>query len=127
MRLSGPEKKQQREGAKMVQKTVVVMTDDLTGGAATQTIHFSLDNLDYEIDLNDKNAEALRTDFDKYIEAGRKHKLEAGAARARRGTARAASAVDTAAVREWARANGQEVSGRGRVSKKIIEAYLAAN
>jgi hypothetical protein len=35
--------------------------------------------------------------------------------------------VDTAAVREWARENGHEVSERGRVSKKIIDAYLAAN
>jgi hypothetical protein len=56
----------------MAQKTVVVMTDDLTGGEASQTIHFSLDSSDYVIDLNDKNAAALRSDFDKYIEAGRK-------------------------------------------------------
>ncbi|MGH8303199.1 MAG: Lsr2 family DNA-binding protein [Steroidobacteraceae bacterium] len=35
--------------------------------------------------------------------------------------------MDTAAVREWARANGFEVSERGRVSKKIIEAYGEAN
>lgn len=112
----------------MAQKTVVVMTDDLTGGEASQTIHFSLDNVDYVIDLNDKNAAAMRAEFEKYTEAGRKHKLEAAGARARRGaTPRAGSAVDTAAVREWARANGQEVSERGRVSKKIIDAYLAAN
>ncbi|HEU5332047.1 MAG TPA: Lsr2 family protein [Actinocrinis sp.] len=116
------------KGTVVAQKTVVVMTDDLTGGDATQTIHFSLDSSEYVIDLNDKNAAALRADFEKYIEAGRKHKAEAGAAaRARRGAAaRPASGVDTAAVREWARANGHEVSERGRVSKKIIEAYLQA-
>jgi hypothetical protein len=112
----------------MAQKTVVVMTDDLTGGDASQTIHFSLDSADYVIDLNDKNAAALRADFEKYIEAGRKHRAEAGAARAKRGgVVRPSSAVDTAAVREWARANGHEVSERGRVSKKIIEAFQAAN
>jgi hypothetical protein len=111
----------------MAQKTVVVMTDDLTGGDASQTIHFSLDNAEYVIDLNDKNAAALRADFDKYIEAGRKHRGEAGAAKPKRGAARPTSAVDTAAVREWARANGHEVSERGRVSKKIIEAFQAAN
>ena len=116
------------KGTVVAQKTVVVMTDDLTGGDATQTIHFSLDNSEYVIDLNDKNAAALRSDFEKYIEAGRKHKAEAGAARPRRGAAaRPASGVDTAVVREWARSNGHEVSERGRVSKKIIEAYLAAN
>ena len=112
----------------MAQKTVVVMTDDLTGGEASQTIHFSLDNNDYVIDLNDKNAAALRADLDKYIEAGRKHRADAGSAKPKRGAVRGpASGVDTAAVREWARENGHEVSERGRVSKKIIEAYVAAN
>lgn len=113
----------------MAQKTVVVMTDDLTGGEASQTIHFSLDNNDYVIDLNDKNAAALRADFDKYIEAGRKHRADGGAAKVKRGVVRgpATTGVDTAAVREWARSNGHEVSERGRVSKKIIEAYVAAN
>jgi hypothetical protein len=112
----------------MAQKTVVVMTDDLTGGEASQTIHFSLDSSDYVIDLNDKNAAALRAEFDKYIEAGRRHRGESGAAKPKRGAVRGpASGVDTAAVREWARANGHEVSERGRVSKKIIEAYGAAN
>jgi hypothetical protein len=112
----------------MAQKTVVVMTDDLSGGDASQTIHFSLDNTDYVIDLNDKNAAALRADFEKYIEAGRRFRGEGGgAAKPKRGAVRAASGVDTAAVREWARANGHEVSERGRVSKKIIEAYAAAN
>jgi hypothetical protein len=101
------------------------MTDDLTDGAASQTIHFSLDNVDYVIDLNDKNAAALRANFEKYIEAGRKHKAEPRA-RGRRAATRSASVPDTAAVREWARANGQKVSERGRVSKKIIDAYLAA-
>jgi hypothetical protein len=117
------------KGTMVAQKTVVVMTDDLTGGDATQTIHFSLDNNEYVIDLNDKNAAALRADFDKYIEAGRKHRADAGSARPRRGAAvrGPASGVDTAAVREWARDNGHEVSERGRVSKKIIDAYLAAS
>ena len=112
----------------MARKTVVLMEDDLSGGDASQTIHFSLDNADYVIDLNDKNAAAMRADFQKYIDAGRKHKAEVGAARSRRGAARPASPdVDTAAVREWARAQGHDVSGRGRVSKKLIDAYLAAN
>ena len=112
----------------MAQKTVVVMTDDLSGGDATQTIHFSLDNTDYVIDLNDKNAAALRSDFEKYIDAGRKHRTDGAAARPKRGVVRGpASGVDTAAVREWARANGHEVSERGRVSKKIIDAFAAAN
>ncbi|MBS2965613.1 Lsr2 family protein [Actinocrinis puniceicyclus] len=103
------------------------MTDDLTGGEATQTIHFSLDNTDYVIDLNDKNAAALRSDFEKYIEAGRRHRADGSAAKAKRTAVRGpSSGVDTAVVREWARANGYEVSERGRVSKKIIDAFVTA-
>ena len=30
-------------------------------------------------------------------------------------------------VREWARANGHEVSDRGRISKSVMQAYQAAN
>jgi hypothetical protein len=111
----------------MAQRTVVVMTDDLTGGDATQTILFSLDNADYVIDLNDKNAAELRADFEKYVEAARTHVAESVSGRPRRGKGRAPVAEpDTAAVREWARANGFDVSDRGRVSSKIREAFLAA-
>ncbi|WP_345134066.1 Lsr2 family DNA-binding protein [Microbacterium laevaniformans] len=55
--------------------------------------------------------------------------LSAPAAGARRGTsrsARKASGVDLAAVREWARANGHTVSERGRVPAAVLEAYAAA-
>lgn len=109
----------------MAQRTVVVMTDDLTGGEATQTVHFSLDSSDYVIDLNDKNAAGLRADFDKYVEVARLYKPATSGSRGR-GKAKAAE-PDTAAVREWARDNGFEVSDRGRVSSKIRDAYLAAN
>ena len=30
---------------------------------------------------------------------------------------------DTAAIREWANANGLEVSARGRISSTVLEAY----
>jgi len=33
----------------------------------------------------------------------------------------------TAAIRAWARANGHQVSDRGRIPKSVIEAYQAAH
>jgi hypothetical protein len=33
----------------------------------------------------------------------------------------------TAAIRGWARANGHQVSDRGRISKSVMDAYQAAN
>ena len=110
----------------MAQYTVVQMKDDLDGTEAQQTIYFSLDNRDYVIDLNDKNAAAFRAQFAQYIEAGRKPDNAAAAAKPRRAARGAAVEPDPSAVREWARANGYEVSERGRVSLKIIEAYRAA-
>jgi hypothetical protein len=110
----------------MAQRTVVMMTDDLDGTEAQQTIYFSLDNRDYVIDLNDKNAAAFRAQFEQYIEAGRKHD-SAASARPRRAVRGAAAEPDPSAVREWARANGHEVSERGRVSLKIIDAYRASH
>jgi hypothetical protein len=34
---------------------------------------------------------------------------------------------ETAAIREWAREHGHQVSDRGRIPKSIIEAYQAAS
>ena len=44
----------------MAQKVHIVLEDDLDGSDATQTVSFGLDGTSYEIDLNDKNAAALR-------------------------------------------------------------------
>jgi nucleoid-associated protein Lsr2 len=47
---------------------------------------------------------------------------KAAAAKTRR---RSRGALDTAAVREWARANGHTVSDRGRIPGHILEAFSA--
>jgi Lsr2 len=53
-------------------KTVIVkLTDDIDGGDADETIHFSLDGKSYEIDVNPRNAAQLRAAFTPYMEKGR--------------------------------------------------------
>ena len=53
-------------------KTVIVkLTDDIDGGDADETIHFSLDGKSYEIDVNARNAAQLRAAFTPFIEKGR--------------------------------------------------------
>ena len=37
-----------------------------------------------------------------------------------------ANELDTKTIREWAEQNGHQVSHRGRLSRKIIEAFRAA-
>jgi len=56
----------------LAKTTVVQMTDDIDGSEASQSLHFSLDGLAYEIDLNDDNAESLRSKLGAYIGAARK-------------------------------------------------------
>lgn len=105
----------------MAQKVSVVMTDDLDGSDATETIHFSLDGTNYEIDLNAKNAAALRKALEKYTEAGRKVR---GASA--RGRAKSSSDVDPKAVRAWAASHKIDVPARGRIPGSVIEKYKAA-
>ncbi len=51
--------------------------------------------------------------------------------RASRGTSRPSSGgsdrEEVQRIREWARANGHQVSERGRLSSSVLEAYRAAN
>jgi len=74
------------------------------------------------IDLSDENAEAFRQAIAPYIEAGRR----VTSARAKTPRARSGGR-NTKAVREWARANGYDVSDRGRIPADIMDAYAAAN
>ena len=40
----------------MAQKVQVILVDDIDGGAADETVSFSLDGVSYEIDLSTTNA-----------------------------------------------------------------------
>lgn len=104
----------------MAQKVQVVLTDDIDGSEATQTVKFGWLGAEYEIDLNDKNYAAFEKAIGRYLAAARR---TGGRTRTAK---RAASAVDLASVRAWARDQGFEVSDRGRVSAAILEAYKAA-
>lgn len=109
----------------MSQKIQIILEDDIDGGAADETVTFALDGTAYEIDLSAKNAAALRDAFAPFVGAGRKAgRSRAGTRQRRAGGGRPA---DLAAVREWARATGYQVSDRGRISAQIQEAYEAAH
>ncbi|MFC7979528.1 Lsr2 family protein [Streptomyces cinereoruber] len=109
----------------MAQKVEVTLVDDLDGSTADQTVLFALDGKTYEIDLSDANAEKLREALAPYLGAGRK--VSGGRATVRRMGAAKGGGQDSAAIREWARSNGHEVSDRGRVPAEVRKAYEAAN
>lgn len=110
----------------MAQKIHVVLEDDLDGSEASETVSFGLDGTTYEIDLNEKNAAALRDALATYVGHGRK---VGNAPRRGRKSAGPASASGPSAreIRDWARANGHDVPERGRVSGEVREAYEAAH
>ena len=108
----------------MAQKVHIVLEDDLDGSDATQTVSFGLDGTSYEIDLNDKNAGALRDALATYVGHGRK---VTGSRRGRRSSASSNSAHSAKEIRDWARSNGHKVPERGRIPSSVREAFEAAH
>lgn len=102
-------------------ETITTYTDDLDGSEATATVRFALDGRAYEIDLNDKNATALRKALDKWVEHARRDRTGKVAVKPK-----VERDYDLAAVREWADTNGIEVSRRGRIPAEVIDKYRAA-
>lgn len=116
------------EGRVMAKKVTVTLVDDFDGeGAADETVEFGIDGVSYEIDLSAKNATKLRNDLKQWVEAGRR---VGGRRRGRAvGTGRGRAAIDreqSAAIRDWARRNGHNVSTRGRIPADVIDAFHAA-
>ena len=101
----------------MATKVLTTLQDEIDGSKATQTIRFSLDGIEYEIDVSDRNANRLRNSMHDFIAHGRK----VGGGRARKSAS--SGQVDTKAVRKWAKANGIEVSSRGRIPAEVVERY----
>jgi len=112
----------------MAQKTQVILTDDIDGSEATQTVTFSFQGTSYEIDLNDEHAASIEESFSEWTANARK--VGGGRPSGRSTSGRASSSPkrgDLDAVRSWARENGHQVSDRGRISGKVLEAYDAAH
>ncbi len=108
----------------MARETIIRITDDIDGTEAVESIHFGFRGTNYDIDLNAKNVAAMEKSFEKWIQHGQRSESIGGRSRSRRATA--ANKDQTAAVREWAKANGYKVSDRGRIAAEVREAYNAS-
>src|ERR1700712_2707784 len=99
----------------MAVHTRTFTVDDIDGsdGATAQT--FSLNGIEYTIDLSQTNAKKLESALAPFIErATRVGGRRKGHPRPR---------TDLAAIREWAHGQGIEVSDRGRVAASIVASY----
>ena len=122
----------------MATMTTVTLVDDLDGSEASESVSFALDGASYEIDLSDDNAGKLRDALAGFVAGarrvdggrrgpGRPKATAPKAGKAPRGPRTAPDREQTAAIREWARGNGFEVSERGRLSATVLAAFEAAH
>lgn len=96
-----------------MKKTITRLTDDIDGSEAAETIRFAVRGVDYEIDVSAQNADHFWQVLRPYLDHARRN-------------GKASSGPKQSVVREWALANGIEVSNRGRVAREIVDHYLAA-
>ncbi|WP_409464832.1 histone-like nucleoid-structuring protein Lsr2 [Amycolatopsis sp. GA6-003] len=84
---------------------------------------FGLDGAQYEIDLSDDNAAALREELARFIASSRR-------TGGRKAIARTAPTAEdrerSQAIRAWAVANDWPISDRGRIPREVADAYEEA-
>jgi hypothetical protein len=107
----------------LARKIHVQLIDDLSGEDAQETIRFSVEGADYEIDLSADNAADLRGTLERYAAKGRRLRGPSGPTAAR---AVSMGREETQKIRNWATENGYSPSPRGSISQVIKQAYDAA-
>lgn len=108
----------------MATLTQVTLTCDVCGKAKdVETRTIGLDGTTYQIDLCPKDGKSLSKAAAGYVSNARTITTR----RAARGNGhRTRSRSETAAVRDWAKASGLEISDRGRIPVAIFRDYQAA-
>lgn len=105
-----------------MRKVQVVLQDDIDGTEPARTVRFALDGEEFEIDLNDEHAAALRDCLAPWTEAGRR------AATPQVPQPRSMhSRVQSRHIRRWAEAEGIPVASRGRLPVDLRARYEAAH
>ncbi len=109
----------------------IVLSDDLDGSEATQTVNYTIDGQEYEIDLSEENVQRFHEALEPFVSASRQVSRQAAPARRGRGNGRrrtgGSGRDDIAQIRSWAESQGKDVSARGRIKKEIIDAYDEAH
>jgi hypothetical protein len=114
----------------MAQRVQVLLVCDLHGDdtPGSQTVSFSLDGANYEIDLCDAHVAELRESFGRFVSAARRTSGGRGRPSGRPassgGTRRGGTDRQrTQDIRQWARSNGLTVNERGRIPAEIVAQY----
>jgi hypothetical protein len=108
----------------------VVLTDDLDGSEATQTLNYTVDGQEYEIDLSEDNIQRFHEALEPFVSKSRpveRRLIPTPTRRTGQRRSRGSGRDDIPQIRAWAESQGMDVSARGRVKKEIIDAYDEAH
>ncbi|GHJ45886.1 Lsr2 family protein [Catellatospora sp. TT07R-123] len=111
----------------MARREIVVLSDDLDGtDNDVRTVAFAYDGGAYEIDLSPANHDKLALALAPFIAAARKSPARGPRSQPAAPLTAADQRAFNQRVRDWAKAQGKQVSDRGRVPADIVDAYRAA-
>ncbi len=112
------------------EEVTVSLVDDFDGTEAAETIKFSVDGKNYEIDLSKANANELRRTLRPYVDRARTARRSTSgrnsSTRAKRQSGARTEGYDRSEVREWAKAHRIKVAPRGRIANDVVEKWRAA-
>ncbi|WP_111467087.1 histone-like nucleoid-structuring protein Lsr2 [Microbacterium suaedae] len=119
-----------------MKRTVHLVIDDLDGSTLPagegETLEFGIDGASYEIDLGARNAAALRSALDPFVEAARASLGGVAAPKSRPTTEYTVTHLPTTRprgengrIRKWARKNGYDVAERGAIPQSVRDAFHA--
>lgn len=116
----------------MGKRVTVTLFDDLNPELEAETERtFTIDGMEYHLDLSQKNAEQFDSELDKWIQVATSSRV----GRTRTPAKRSSSSKNTysggeaglplAEIRAWAQEKGIEIADRGRVSAEVVRAWKA--
>ncbi|MDO5066069.1 MAG: Lsr2 family protein [Propionibacteriaceae bacterium] len=111
----------------MAREVQILLKDDIDGTDAERNVVFSLDGVEYEIDLSKSNIAKLTKAMEPWIAGARRVRGGSKSRNSARRKTAAAEGPSTNDVRAWARDNGYVVSDRGRIPAPVMAAYSAAH
>ena len=119
----------------MAKRITEILVDDLDGTeiveGAGRSVKFAFEGVNYEIDLTEEHTDEFREALSGYIAVARK--TGSSARSSSRPGSRASSNTSTSVgadlkvVRAWLRAQGEQVSDRGRIPAALLAKYEAAH
>lgn len=106
----------------MARVETITLTSDLDGSPADTTVTIGLDREIKDVDLSAAQEAELREFLAPYLTGGRRASNGNGKPAK---PARSTDAARNAEVRAWAAERGFELGVRGRIPRKILQAYAA--